>query len=266
MPPSAVYLHTTPAPLDGRCALRTRCRRRRTCECHSMKLAESEAAAFVDKCLKTAERRPHPATGTRTCTHATSRTPTLVQGLSHHQSSPGRVPHLRPWPVCHLCHPSTVIHALRLAGPCPRTPHAFRPAVSRCPVPFPRVSAIICAPQPHSTHSAWLLHAITPCRIHPCPGRTSSSMHVPRSRRRPSLVPCPSPCPTNRCALLISTLSGPSPCIPASLFVRVFWDWADWDSQHLKLGGGVLHSSNSGWIWVIIGTQLDTIWGESGLE
>ena len=43
-------------------------------------------------------------------------------------------------------------------------------------------------------------------------------------------------------------------------------DWADWDSQHLKLGGGVLHSSNSGWIWVIIGTQLDTIWGESGLE
>ena len=29
---------------------------------------------------------------------------------------------------------------------------------------------------------------------------------------------------------------------------------------------GVLHSSNSGWIWVLIGTQLDTTWGESGLE
>jgi len=31
-----------------------------------------------------------------------------------------------------------------------------------------------------------------------------------------------------------------------------FWDWTDWDSQYFKLGGGVLHSNCSGWIWVDI--------------
>src|SRR5882672_9270655 len=36
-----------------------------------------------------------------------------------------------------------------------------------------------------------------------------------------------------------------------------FWDWTDWDSQYFKLGGGVLHSSCSGWIWV---DSSDSAW------
>ena len=39
-----------------------------------------------------------------------------------------------------------------------------------------------------------------------------------------------------------------------------------WTRDMVLMRGTVLHCSNSGWIWVIIGTQLDTIWGESGLE
>ena len=78
----------------------------RDSKCHRTKLSEPEAAAFVNRCSKTAERCPRPVTGTSTCTHATSRAPALVQGLSHRQSSSSRVPHLRPSPVCRLRRPS----------------------------------------------------------------------------------------------------------------------------------------------------------------
>ena len=78
----------------------------RDSKCHRTKLAEPEVAAFVNRCSKTAERRTRPATGTSTCMHATSRTPALVQGLSRRRSSSGRVPHLRPSPVCRLRRPS----------------------------------------------------------------------------------------------------------------------------------------------------------------
>ena len=61
----------------------------------------------------------------------------------------------------------------------------------------------------------------------PCPGCASPSVHVPRSCPRPSLAPCPSPCPTDACrsptcvpGLLhvfqpVPTRPGPSRCTAA---------------------------------------------------
>src|SRR5882724_6154902 len=40
-----------------------------------------------------------------------------------------------------------------------------------------------------------------------------------------------------------------------------FWDWTDWDSQYFKLGGGVLHSNCSGWIWVVVTSECSALLG-----
>ena len=125
-------------------------------------------------------------------------TPRLIQGLSCHRSSSGRVPHLHPSPVCRLRRPSMTrrsIHTPRLAGPCPRLPHAFRPAVSRHSAPLSTcLSCHLCTTAPFHAFCA------APTRCHvlshssvpsiPCP-------HLVPAVPRPScmclahaLVPC----------------------------------------------------------------------------
>ena len=168
----------------------------RDSECHGTKLTKSEAATFVDRCSKTAEQRPRPATGTRTSTH-TCHAPRLSSRASHAVGVRPVGSHIYTRHPCVACavHPrlASLSMSHRSIHVSPVHPRAMscQSMPTDAPTHFSRPST----PQ---THAPCSIHTLQPPRTHPGHSDSPAPSQCAAAKPQPCTSSIPHPCRASR--------------------------------------------------------------------